>query len=112
MAVRLPTLDQIDRLGSDFGLVLTADEIAGFQRPSRDRWPPTAGSTNWCRRPGSDCSAIAGLPARGIGKSYGAWYWKTNINTGAEGLLSGKKVAIKDNICVAGGPDDERLGAA
>jgi amidase len=31
MVVRLPTLEQIDRLGSDFGLVLTADEAAAFQ---------------------------------------------------------------------------------
>ena len=32
MAVRLPTLEQIDDLGSDFGLVLSADEIAAFQQ--------------------------------------------------------------------------------
>jgi hypothetical protein len=32
MAVRLPTLEQIDNLGSDFGLVLTADEVAAFQQ--------------------------------------------------------------------------------
>ena len=32
MAVRLPTLDQIDDLGSDFGLVLTAEEIAAYQQ--------------------------------------------------------------------------------
>src|ERR1051326_5756375 len=31
MAVRLPTLEQIDGLASDFGLVLTADEIAAYQ---------------------------------------------------------------------------------
>ena len=30
MGVRLPTLDQIDRLGSDFGLILTADEAAAL----------------------------------------------------------------------------------
>src|SRR5258708_4141851 len=32
MAVRLPTLDQINDLGADFGLVLTADEIVAFQQ--------------------------------------------------------------------------------
>ena len=32
MAVRLPTLEQIDDLGAGFGLVLTADEIAAFQQ--------------------------------------------------------------------------------
>ena len=34
----------------------------------------------------------------------GAWYWKTDIQTGAQGLLSGRKIAIKDNIEVAGVP--------
>jgi len=29
---------------------------------------------------------------------------EANIQTGAEGLLTGKKVAIKDNICVSGVP--------
>ena len=46
-------------------------------------------------------------PATGRPRSenpYGAWYWKTDIRTGSDGLLSGKKVAIKDNICVAGVP--------
>jgi amidase len=35
---------------------------------------------------------------------YGAWYWKTDICMGSEGLLKGKRIAIKDNICVAGVP--------
>src|SRR5690349_16695449 len=25
--------------------------LLDFRRPSRDRWPPTAGWTNWCRQP-------------------------------------------------------------
>ena len=32
MAVRLPTLEQIEKLGSDFGLVLNADEVVAFQQ--------------------------------------------------------------------------------
>ena len=31
MVVRLPTLEQIDDLGSDFGLVLSADEISAIR---------------------------------------------------------------------------------
>ena len=70
MAVRLPTLDQIDRLGSDFGLVLTADEIAGISAGLQG----TAGLLRPAGRigaacPGAGCAAIAGLPACGIGKS-------------------------------------------
>src|SRR5256885_7092836 len=105
MAVRLPTLDQIDDLGSDFGLVLTAEEIAAFQQAFKgplasygrlDELVPPALAPIAPRSPGYRPSATE--------NPYGAWYWKTEINTGAEGLLSGKKVAIKDNICVAGVP--------
>ena len=35
---------------------------------------------------------------------YNAWYWKTNIKGSGEGVLAGKTVAVKDNICVAGVP--------
>ena len=105
MAVRLPTLDQIDDLGADFGLVLTADEIAAFQQAFKgplasygrlDELVPPALAPIAPRSPGYRPAASE--------NPYGAWYWKTNIQTGAEGLLSGKKVAIKDNICVAGVP--------
>ena len=105
MAVRLPTLEQIDDLGSDFGLVLTADEIAAFQQAFKgplasygrlDELVPPALAPIAPRSPGYRPAASE--------NPYGAWYWKTNIKTGAEGLLSGKKVAIKDNICVAGVP--------
>src|SRR3954449_796656 len=105
MAVRLPTLEQIDKLGSDFGIVLTADETAAFQQAFKgplasygrldELGAPSLGPVA-PRSPGYRPSASE--------NPNGAWYWKTNIQTGAEGLLSGKKIAIKDNICVAGVP--------
>src|SRR5215469_870636 len=104
MAVRLPTLEQIDDLGSDFGLVLTADEVAAFQQAFKgplasygrlEELVPPALAPVAPRSPG-----YRPLPSE---NPYGAWYWKTNIKTGSEGLLSGKSVAIKDNICDAGG---------
>jgi hypothetical protein len=105
MAVRLPTLEQIDNLGSDFGLVLTADEVAAFQQAFKgplasygrlDELVPPALAPIAPRSPGYRLSESENL--------YGAWYGKTNIHVGGEGLLSGKKIAIKDNICVAGVP--------
>src|SRR5258707_3657186 len=105
MAVRLPTVEQIGHLGSDFGLVLSADEIAAFQQAFKgplasygrlEELVPPALAPVAPRSPGYRPSASE--------NPYGAWYWKTNIKTGTEGLLSGKKGAIKDNICVAGVP--------
>src|ERR1700733_5684748 len=105
MAVLLPTLEQIDDLGADFGLVLSADEIAAFQQAFKgplasygrlEELVPPALAPVALRSPGYRPSASE--------NPYGAWYWKTNIHSGAKGLLSGKSVAIKDNICVAGVP--------
>src|SRR3984893_15759099 len=105
MGVRLPTLQQIDSLASDFGLVLTTEEVAAFQQAFKG---PLA---SYGRLDELVPPALAPVAPRSPGyrptqaeNPYGAWYWKTNIKTGAEGLLSGKKIAIKDNICVAGVP--------
>ena len=35
---------------------------------------------------------------------YNAWYWKTHIVGAESGILAGERVAVKDNICVAGVP--------
>src|SRR6201987_1539730 len=105
MVVRVPTLEQINDLGSDFGLVLTADEAASFQQAFKG---PLA---SYGRLDELVPPALAPVAPRSPGyrpppseNPYGAWYWKTNIETASEGLLSGKRVAIKDNICVAGVP--------
>src|SRR2546423_14102073 len=101
MVVRLPTLEQIDSLGSQFGLALTADEVAAFQQAFKG---PVA---SYARLEELVPPALAPVAPRSPGyrpsaseNPYGAWYWKTEIKSCTEGLLSGKKVAIKDNICV------------
>src|SRR5207244_4404568 len=33
-----------------------------------------------------------------------AWYWKCSIKGATSGPLAGKKIAVKDNVCVAGIP--------
>lgn len=35
---------------------------------------------------------------------YGAWTWKCSISGATEGPLSGKRVAVKDNVAIAGTP--------
>lgn len=105
MVVRLPTLEQIEDLGSDFGLVLTGDELAAFQQAFK------APLASYAHLDDLVPPVLAPVPPRSPGyrpppseNPYGAWYWKTDIKTGTPGLLSGKAIAIKDNICVAGVP--------
>src|ERR1700722_2469402 len=105
MVVRLPTVEQIRDLGSQFGLVLNADELSAFQQAFKgplssygrlDELVAPSLAPTIPRAPGYRPTASE--------NPYGAWYWKTNICAGGEGLLKGKTIAIKDNICVAGVP--------
>jgi amidase len=105
MVVRLPTVEQIRDLGSEFGLVLNSDELSAFQQAFK------GSLASYARLEQLVSPSLAPVFPRSPGyrpspseNVYGAWYWKTDICTGAEGLLKGKKVAIKDNICVAGVP--------
>ena len=105
MSVRLPTIEQTRDLGSAFGLVFSVDEVAAFHQAFK------GSIASYGRLDELVAPALSAVPPRSPGyrpppseNPYGAWYWKTNICTGAEGLLKGKRVAIKDNICVAGVP--------
>src|SRR5579859_3643985 len=41
---------------------------------------------------------------KGDENRYGAWYVKTSIRGAPRGPLSGRRIALKDNICLAGVP--------
>ena len=45
-----------------------------------------------------------GYQPEGEENKYNAWYYKTSIKGAKRGKLAGKRVAIKDNVCVAGVP--------
>jgi amidase len=105
MGVRLPTVEQIRDLGSGFGMVLNGEELSALQQAFKG---PLA---SFGRLDQLVSPSLAPVVPRSPGyrpspseNAYGAWYWKTDICAGAEGLLKGKKIAIKDNICVAGVP--------
>ncbi|HLJ65422.1 MAG TPA: amidase family protein, partial [Stellaceae bacterium] len=105
MPVRLPTTSQVLDIARTFGLNLTQEDAASFRGlmagsiASYDRldamvepklpvtFPRTPGY-----RPG---------PAE---NPHNGWYWRCEIKGAGQGVLGGKAVAIKDNICVAGVP--------
>ncbi len=105
MPVSTPTPEQILEIASKYRMALTAEDVGDFRhliqqtlvsyRRLDELVEPTL-PVSVPRTPGY-------RPQREE-NPYNAWYWKTDISSGKPGLLSGKKVAVKDNICVAGVP--------
>ena len=105
MTVQLPTTDQLLEIAKFFGMKLDTKDAESFQGLMAgsiasynrlDELPEPKLPVKYARAPGYRPSAEE--------NRFNAWYWKTNIGGAASGILAGKKVAVKDNICVAGVP--------
>lgn len=105
MPVRPPSISQLLQIAGNFGMTLTPEDASSFQRLMAgsiasynrlDQLPEPKLPVKYPRTPGYRPGAEE--------NPWNAWYWKTNIKGAQTGLLAGKKVAVKDNICVAGVP--------
>jgi amidase len=105
MSFKLPTNDQLRRIGEGLGMDLTpdyADAVIKFITPF------AAGYRELLALP-DDLPAVK-YPRAGYHQpqpednKYGAWACKCSIKGASSGKLAGKKVAIKDTYAVAGMP--------
>ena len=105
MAVRKPTLAELARIAQRHQLQIADDELAEYQQiiegmlPSYEiveRLPEPLPAVTYARTPGYR----PGLDENPLN----AWYWRCSIRGAPQGKLSGKRLAIKDNVCVAGVP--------
>ncbi|MGH6914886.1 MAG: amidase, partial [Geminicoccales bacterium] len=104
-AVKLPTRGQIAELAEELGFSMSDEELAVHLEAMRpnidaynavDRMPQALPPVKYPRTPGY-------RPSGGENR-YGAWYVKTTIEGAPDGKLKGKRVVLKDNVCLAGVP--------
>jgi amidase len=103
--VKVPSLEQLGEVASELGLAMPEAELAAhhqsllgaFEAYSRlDRMPDELPPVSYPRLPAQRPMADE--------NRYGAWYIKTEVAGAAAGKLGGKRIALKDNICLAGVP--------
>ncbi len=103
--IKRPSSDQIETIAGSLGITLSPEERGTYLRLMERFWPAfdTVDSlpqelpaVRYPRAPGYRPSAAE--------NRHNAWYVKTSIKGAAAGILAGKRVALKDNVCVAGVP--------
>lgn len=103
--VKTPTLDELQYIATQFGLDLSAEDLASFQGLMAGPLASYARLQEMVepRLPVKYPRTPGYRPDRRE-DPLNAWYWKTAIKGAPRGPLRGRTVAIKDNICVAGVP--------
>lgn len=105
MAVQLPTPEQVRAAAGEMGLSLTEADVESFRGLMKsivdgynfvDAEPDRLPDVKYARTPGRIPSAQE--------NTHNAWYVKTSVRGAASGPLKGKRVALKDNIMLAGVP--------
>src|SRR3954463_297636 len=105
MAVRRPTLEQLRSVAEDLGMHMGEAELESYSAllqgnyaayDAVDAMPDYVPAVKYPRTPG--------YRPEGEENKYNAWYVKTTVKGASTGKLAGKKIALKDNISLAGVP--------
>ncbi len=105
MTVQMPTLEHLRSIADRMHLTITDDDLNVFIELMRspigsynvvDAMPDNLPEVKYPRTPGY-------RPSQEENK-HNAWYYKTSIKGASRGKLKGKRIALKDNVMVAGVP--------
>ncbi len=105
MPVRPPKLEELRTISARYNLGLEDAELAGY---AELLVPTLASYTRLDQLPEPQLPVryprTSGFWPTPEENPYGAWYRRCDVAGAAEGPLAGKRVAVKDNVCVAGVP--------
>jgi amidase len=105
MPIQAPSADHVVDIAASFGMELTEDDAKSFAALMQglkgsydrlDRMVEPRAEVKYPRTPG--------VRPKAEDNPHNAWAWKSTIKGASKGVLAAKKIAVKDNICVAGLP--------
>ena len=105
MSLKRPSLDQLADVADRYALHLTEDDLESFQG-LMDGMLASYARLDQLTVPSLPVSypRTPGYRPQPQDNPLGAWYWRTEVKGAASGPLTGRTVALKDNICLAGVP--------
>ncbi|MEM8794624.1 MAG: amidase [Pseudomonadota bacterium] len=105
MTIRRPDASEIKSAAEELGIHLTKDDAESFRGLMQGLFDAYDAVDQMVEPlPGVKYPRTPGARPDPTDNPYGAWAVKSRIKGASSGKLSGKTVAIKDNVCVAGLP--------
>ena len=106
MKITAPTEDGVRELGYELGIDMSDEDVGFFHELLGDglhaAYGPLDAENDYL--PEVKYPRTPGYQPGPAEDPLGAWYYKTNIKGAPRGKLKGKRVALKDNVCLAGVP--------
>ena len=104
-SVKPPTPAELTAVGKQLGMSLSDDDVKFFL----ETMTGSVAAYNVLESmpdylPPVKYPRTRGYRPEGEENKYNAWYYKSEIKGAPRGKLAGKKVALKDNVCLAGVP--------
>ena len=104
-SAKLPTPDELKAVGRHLGMSLSDADIAFFlETMSGSVAAYHAIEAMADPMPAVKYARTPGYRPEGAENKYNAWYYKSEVHGAPGGKLKGKRIALKDNICLAGVP--------
>jgi amidase len=105
MPVQVPTPEQLLDIAEQVGLDLTEEDVQsylGLIAPNIDAYNIVDAMAD--ELPQVKYPRTPGYRPQGDENPFNAWYYKSTVKGAARGKLKGKRIALKDNIMLAGVP--------